>query len=438
MSNIQKTIQTIQNNIDSINKENGKIVSEYVNIRENIDDVSPSTIRTDIQGIYQLCIFLEDKKLGEVKQDDLIEWIKWLKKKFKGGTSAIYKIKIKQFYKYLSDKEKYKKGYQKTIPYPDTVNWITTTNKDEDELPIDVILNQKQIKKILNSCRDAREQGIIVTLLDGGLRSQELRNLKLRSVGFDDKLGAYFILPKNGKYKTKKSQRKVQLFLIPSSTAYIRDYLNHHMYKSNPDAPLFYTMDTGVYTSILKRINKKEDTPEDWEKLKLTDIGLWNIINRIIKRSGINVKISPHTLRHNSATMCSRMGFNEFMLRERFGWKNSSVMPSRYSHLASRDTNSFIKKKLGIEDEEESEQNKELQPILCWNCEFENPCTNNFCGRCSANLNPKKEEITPTATETGIATQEMLKDPKFREFYNDMLAMTWEKYAKMKEKQETN
>jgi len=394
MADIRKVINTIQNKIDKIHKENGKIISEYIKIRESIDDVAISTLKTDIQALYQLCIFLKNKPLDKIIQDDMIEWVKWINPRFKSGTNTIYKIKIKQFYKYLSDKEKYKKGYKKIIPYPDTVNWIITTNKDEDELPIDVILSQKQIKKILNSCKDAREQGIIVTLLDGGLRSQELRKLKVRSIGFDD----------------------------------------NHMYKNNPDAPLFYTMDTGVYINILKRINKKEDTPEDWERLKLTDIGLWNIVNRIIKSSGINVKISPHILRHNSATLCARMGFNEFMLRERFGWKRNSVMPSRYTHLASRDTNSFIKKKLGIEDEEEAEQNKELQPILCWNCEFENPCTNNFCGRCSANLNPKKEEITPTATETGIATQEMLKDPKFREFYNDMLAMTWEKYAKMKEK----
>jgi hypothetical protein len=28
----------------------------------------------------------------------------------------------------------------------------------------------------------------------------------------------------------------------------------------------------------------------------------------------------------------------------------------------------------------------------------------------------------------------MLKDPKFREYYNDMLALTWEKYIQMKEK----
>ncbi|MEE8565850.1 MAG: hypothetical protein V3S79_05645, partial [Candidatus Thermoplasmatota archaeon] len=63
MTNINKTIKTIQNKIDNINKENGKIISEYIDIRENIDDVSPSTIRTDIQGIYQLCNFLGNKKL---------------------------------------------------------------------------------------------------------------------------------------------------------------------------------------------------------------------------------------------------------------------------------------------------------------------------------------------------------------------------------------
>jgi len=212
--------------------------------------------------------------------------------------------------------------------------------------------------------------------------------------------------------------RKIQLFLIPSSTAYIREYLNHHKWKKDPAAPFIYS----------KLSRKKDNKPKD---SFLTEIGLGKIVERIIKDSGIKKHITPHILRHNSATMCCKKGFNEPMLRERYGWAKRSKMPSNYVHLANVDMDDKIKKILGIKDEERPEESI-LQPVICWNCGHENPCSHKFCGKCSATLKPKKEEITPTAIDTGITTQDMLEDPEFKEFYNDMLAKTWEMYKQMK------
>ncbi|MCJ7570537.1 MAG: zinc ribbon domain-containing protein, partial [Candidatus Thermoplasmatota archaeon] len=117
----------------------------------------------------------------------------------------------------------------------------------------------------------------------------------------------------------------------------------------------------------------------------------------------------------------------------RYGWSPTSKMPSKYVHLASKDLDDRIKVITGFKEPEKAEKSK-LITILCWNCNEENVPTNKFCAKCGTNLKPKKEEITMTATDTGIATQEMLKDPEFREFYNDMLALTWEKYKQIKEK----
>jgi len=107
-------------------------------------------------------------------------------------------------------------------------------------------------------------------------------------------------------------------------------------------------------------------------------------------------------------------------------------MPSRYTHLSSKDLEDKIKVITGFKEPDKKEDTI-LQPIICWNCKEENIPTAMFCNKCGNNLNPTKEEITATATETGIATQDMLKDPEFREYFNDMLALTWEKYMKMKE-----
>ncbi len=295
---------------------------------------------------------------------------------------------------------------------------MATTSNNNNEFPIDSILTEKEIKQLLNACKDTREQVIIVSLLDGGLRVSELLSLKIKNVGFDKQLGAYFILPRTGGLKT--GQRKIQLFLIPSSTAYIKQYLNQHINKNNPEAHFIYS-DSNYMRG-------------DTDALKpMAPSSIWKIVNRVVNKSRIKKEIHPHTLRHVSATFCCMKGFNEAMMRERFGWSRSSNMPSHYTHLASKDTSDYIKKLLGIKEEDTPEESL-LQPIICKNCNYENVPTNIVCGRCAMKLNVKPEDIGVDATTTGIATQEMLKDPQFREFYNEMLLVTWEKYKQMKEK----
>ena len=250
-------------------------------------------------------------------------------------------------------------------------------------------------------------------------------------MGFD-KLGGYFILPKKGK-DLKTGMRKIRLFIMPSSTKYLKDFLNNHPFKNYENAPLFYSRDGRVFFNVLKKSQEKIVNQSDFEKIRLTRPGLEQVITRLCKIAGLS-NITPHQIRHNSCTMSAKKGFNEMEMRIRYGWSKTSKMPSRYTHLASRDLDDKIKVITGFKEPEEPEISK-LASILCWNCQEENVPTNKFCSKCGSNLNPSKEELTPTATETGIATQEMLKDPNFREFYNDMLALTWEKYRKIKDKE---
>lgn len=406
------------------NQDHKQQINEFLRLRRTIDTnskgekISPATISSDVHAILQLSMFLK-KPFNKASQDDMMEFDGWLRKKFEDNSATMIEQKIKRFYKFVSDPATYKKGkqLQKTIKFPECVEWMSTV-RNSKELPLDSILTEKQIKKMLDKCKDVRQQVIICSLIDGGLRVSELTALKIKNIHFDRQLGAYFILPKKAT-GLKTGQRKIQLFIIPSSTLYIRNYLNQfHKFKNNPDAPFIYSDAPQL----------KDRKPEN---LFVTPCGIWTIVKQITQDCDIK-DIHPHTLRHISATFCAMRGFNEAMMRERFGWSNSSTMPSYYTHLASKDTSDYIKKLLGIKDDEPKETM--LQPIICWNCQTENPPTFIHCGKCSATLKPKKEEITPTAIDTGIATQEALKDPSFREFYNDMLAKTWEMYKEAKEK----
>jgi len=380
------------------NKNHLKTVKNYVDLRRIVDKVNYNTIDADLISILHLSNYLKDKKFKDATRKDIMDFSKYLKEKhdLTDSTISLYLMKLKRFYKYVSKPDMYANGKmdQKDIKYPDSVRWISYDDNG-DELPLDNIPSMKEIKKLFNSCKDVRDQVILVSLLDGGLRKSELIKLKIRNVKFNDKLKKfYFVLPKKQgrkkiNYKTAKSQRHVQLFLISSSTAYIKDYLNHHRFKNNPDAPFIYTEDKSV----------KGSDPDDF---MIGEMGISEIINRIVKDSGLKYHITPHTLRHISATWSCKKGFNEPMLRDRYGWSNRSKMPSRYVHLVNADMENKIGEILGITTDET--EIDEMQPKVCWNCKEDNPFSYNYCFKCGVELR-QKEKPDVTATDIGILMQ---------------------------------
>jgi site-specific recombinase XerD len=390
------------------NNNHLEIALQYKTLREKVDKVNINTIDADLIAILHLSIFLGKKEFKQATRTDIMNFSDYLKnvKKNSESTTSLYLMKIKRFYKFVYEPDLYANGKtdQKDIKYPDAVRWITYDDNSK-ELPLDNIPTKKEITKLFNACKDVRDQVIITSLLDGGLRKSELISLRIRNVKFDNDLKKYyFILPKKTR-GLKTGQRFIQLFLIGSSTAYIKDYLNHHEFKNNPDAPFIYSQDTSV----------KFYHPEG--KI-LTDMGINEIIDRIVKNSGIKTHITPHTLRHISATWCCIKGFNEAMLRERFGWSRTSKMPSRYVHLANTDMKNKIMEILGIKKEDLNQQD-ELQSIVCWNCQEENPFSYNYCFKCGVDLN-KQDEI-PKAVDIGLGVQKTMSTDKiYQMMYKEM------------------
>ena len=431
------------------NKQHRETAAEYNFIRKRIDKVKVRTRRNDIQALLALDHFLKDKSYKNATQDDMLHFEAYLeneyrsnrrhrtKKKKKGlnkSTIEQYEAHIKRFYKFIIDPTNYKKGkrFQKNIPYPNNVSWISANSNNHNQLPLDNLLNEKQVLTLLNACTTPRDAAMIAAgFYDAGLRIGELISLNVNSVGFD-KLGGYFILPKEGK-DLKTGTRKVRLFIMPSSTQYLKEFVNKHPFKKYDNAPLFYSLDGRKYYRVLKKTNAGTVSKKELEEIRLSRPGIEENLRKLCNLTGLPV-ITPHKLRHNSCTLAAKVGFNEMELRIRYGWSPTSKMPSRYTHLASKDLDDKIKIITGYKEPEEMKPS-ELVSVECWNCQEENVPTNKFCSRCGSKLNPDKQEMAPSAKDIGLETQEMLKDKEFREFYNEMLAQTYHKYKQRKEKE---
>jgi site-specific recombinase XerD len=418
-------ITHVNNLIEKItNPKHKSDAKEYIQERKSVDNVQPNTLACDMVSIYKLSQYLKNKPFQKATREDMKGFRDWMTQQGTQDTSRdLYLMKIKRFYKFIEDKELYKNGKadQRDIKYPDSVRWITYNQHDTDELPLESIIDDKQVKRLLDTCHNLRERVIIVSLLDGGLRVSELLALKNENVQFDPQLGAYFILPKSEKRsgKLKTGTRKVQLFLIPSSTAYIREYLNHHhMFKDDPKAPFIHSID--------KRFRAKG--------VPATARGIDGIIQRITRESSLKVHLTPHILRHNSATRCVAKGFSEPMLRERFGWKKNSAMPSRYVHLVQKDIDNRIKEILGIKTEKTSEDTI-LQPIICSNCNYENVPTNVHCGRCGMKLNIAKQDLDMTASQLGVLLQKAENsNPEIKKYLDSIIREEVQKLLREQDK----
>lgn len=407
--NIERDIENILKQIKTPGFQ--KEIRDYLFIRERIDKVKIRTRRNDVQALLSLDKFLVDNKLGykTITRDHMLEAESYFEKTLKLSKVSLqlYEIHIKRFYKYLSNKDEYKKGkrFQKNIPYPDSVSWISSIQSNGNNLPLGKTLDFDGLTRMLNVCDNIRDQAMIIMFADAGLRNSELISLNYENLDFD-KLGAYITIREHSTADLKTGERKIRLFLVPSSTQYLKEFANKHPFKKYGKAPLFYSRDVHYYSDLVTKANQGTITDEDFEKLRLHRLSVKDIIKRIGKQADVPIR-KPHDLRHNSCTWCVKAGFNEAELRIRYGWSSTSKMPSRYTHLASKDIDDKIKIITGFKEPDKPESDI-LQPVICWNCKEENLPTNKFCSLCGNNLKPTKEELAETVTVTE-ATETLAK-----------------------------
>ena len=197
--------------------------------------------------------------------------------KLSHSTKVDYKKILKKFYKWLLGKND---------QYPEIVDWIETY----DTLKEISALRREEVEKMIAASK-TRDKAIIMLLFDSGARAEEFLNIRLHH------------LSKNGdtyKVRIAHSKTKPRTIHVPLCTEYLDMWLNEYD-EQNEDSFLF----------------------------PITYDGLRVMISRVGKRV-LNKRVTPHILRHTSATYYANLLKNPFKLCYRYGWAMASKMPNRY------------------------------------------------------------------------------------------------------------
>ena len=270
---------------------------DYISYEKKYSDYTEKNYELDLFKYFE---YLDKNNLNylTVKYKDVSNFTLFLaKQNYKSTTINRIDSSIRSFYNYLELEEKingnpFKAASNLKVPkrlpnyfkYDEYLTMISVIDKDDYEY---------------------RNRLILEMLFATGLRVSELSNIKIKDIDF--------------------SEREIKI-----------------MGKGSKERFVFYNKKCAiVLDSYLKECRSKLLSGKDSEYLfinhlgdKLTDRGIRLIIDKIVKKSCIKSKVSPHTFRHTFATMLLNEGCNIKSVQELLG-HSSLGTTGIYTHLTN-------------------------------------------------------------------------------------------------------
>jgi integrase len=242
---------------------------------------------------------------------------------------------------------------------------------DWEEKLKDKWLTQEEFMHLLEVTDHPRDKAMFGVAVEGALRVGELLGLKIK----DCKLASYgFDITVTGKIGTTT-------FPVVLFAPLLRNWLNHHPARHNPESPLWIRRQRGKYGSMFKGIEK-------------------DVVNEALKkyarRAGILKPISSHYLRHTKITWTyqnKRVRVSDDLARKMFRWSKNSAMPARYSHLTGADSKDTFLALAGVEEAQaKAEVPSIFKPRKCFGCGELNSAEALYCSRCGIILDEEEAQ----------------------------------------------
>jgi len=282
-----------------------KYIEKYLDYLKVVKKYSNKTILSYYDDLIEYNEFLGNnfKNILNIDIDITKEYLKYLYERGINKNSISRKLSsIRGFYNYLVKEEILTSSPFNSIPNP------------KKDLYLPKFLNDKELNKIFSVCSentpsDERGTLIIELLYATGIRVSELVNIKVKDIDRTNK---------SIKVLGKGDKERIVLYNNHTSRA-LDIYLNdaYHIFNKKNSEYLILNHNGG----------------------KLSDRYIRMIIDKLVRKANLDIKISPHTIRHTFATDMLEEGADLMTVKELLGHESLNTT-SIYTHI----TNEQIKK----------------------------------------------------------------------------------------------
>ena len=284
-------------------KEMEEDLAEYIRFLTIERGLSKNTIESYMRDIKTYLIFLEKNQLttwDTIDRYAILSFLQQLKEEQKSAGSIIRMVSsLRQFHQFLR---------QEKIATVDPMTHIDTPKKAQT-LP--KVLSIKEVENLIETPDTShtlgiRDRAMLEVMYATGLRVSELTELKLDdlhlSLGLIQTIG--------------KGEKERILPLGDLAVQWTQTYLDHSRNRlERPSQRSKY-----VFLNHHGR--------------KLTRQGVWKNLKILVKKSGIEKEVTPHTLRHSFATHLLENGADLRTVQELLGHSDISTTQI-YTHIST-------------------------------------------------------------------------------------------------------
>ena len=274
----------------------------YISTIRNYSDYTEKNYQLDLDN-YEDYIKKHRLNFKTINYDNIIKYNKYLKEELKLSASSLSRnlSTLRSFYNYL---------LSENIITSNPFNLISSPKK-ASKLPN--YMKYSEFEEMINSCDETalgiRNRCLLEVLLSTGARIGELINIELDDIDLSNK--EIKVLGKGNKERI--------VYLNNHAVESIKNYLNNsrsELLGNKKSNKLFINHIGG----------------------NLTTRGVRTILDNIITKSSLSIKVTPHMFRHTFATMLLNEGCDLKSVQELLGHVNMSTTQI-YTHV----TGEYIK-----------------------------------------------------------------------------------------------
>lgn len=282
------------------NNKYNTYLNNFISYLTNNKRYSPYTITSYKKDTYDYLEFLKKNNI-DIKNSNykiVEEYSKYLyKKKLSKRSIARKYSSIRTFYNYLEKKNILENNIFNLLENP----------KKEEKLPR--FINEYELDKMFeipdNSPKGQRDRLILEILYGTGVRVSELVNIKINDIDFN-----------NNSIKVRGKGNKDRYVFYGK---YCKEAINNYIKNGRISLLNGKTSDY----LLLNRFGKN-----------ISVVSIRKILNEIINKCSLDIKISPHVLRHTFATHLLNEGADIMHVKELLGHSSLSTT-SIYTHVTN-------------------------------------------------------------------------------------------------------